>query len=86
MPTRFSIHSPTSLALAMGGIVSQAVLVEVVFGYPGIGSLLYNAVKSFDYFLIYGIVFLVIVVIGLLTLILDLTYPLLDPRIAYDRE
>jgi len=76
----------TSLALAMGGIVSQAVLVEVVFGYPGIGSLLYNAVKSFDYFLLYGIVFLVIVVIGLLTLILDLTYPLLDPRIAYDRD
>jgi peptide/nickel transport system permease protein len=76
----------TSLALALGGIVSQAVLVEVVFGYPGVGTLLYNAVKSFDYFLIYGIVFLVIVAIGLLTLILDLAYPLLDPRVTYNRQ
>lgn len=76
----------TSLALALGGIVSQAVLVEVVFGYPGIGTLLYNAIKGFDYFLIYGIVFLVIVTIGLTTLILDLVYPLLDPRITYHRH
>jgi peptide/nickel transport system permease protein len=76
----------TSLALALGGIVSQAVLVEVVFGYPGIGTLLYNAIKGFDYFLIYGIVFLVIVTIGLTTLILDLVYPLLDPRITYQRQ
>jgi peptide/nickel transport system permease protein len=76
----------TSLALAIGGIVSQSVLVEVVFGYPGIGSLLLAGIKSFDYFLIYGIVFLVIVAIGLLTLLLDLIYPLLDPRISYNRQ
>jgi peptide/nickel transport system permease protein len=76
----------TSLALAMGGIVSQAVLVEVVFGYPGVGTLLYRAIAGFDYFLIYGIVFLVIVTIGLTTLILDLIYPLLDPRITYQRH
>ena len=76
----------TSLALALGGIVSQATLVEIVFGYPGIGTLLYTAVKSFDYFLIYGIVFLVIVAIGFLTMVLDLAYPLLDPRIVYNRE
>ena len=36
----------TSLALALGGIVSQAVLVEVVFGYPGIGTLLYRAIAG----------------------------------------
>jgi peptide/nickel transport system permease protein len=76
----------TALALALGGIVSQSVLVEVVFGYPGIGTLLYRAISGFDYFLIYGIVFLVIVSIGLTTLILDLAYPLLDPRITYHRQ
>src|SRR5207237_1919937 len=42
----------TALALALGEILSGAVLVEVVFGYPGIGSVLYNAIKDFDYFLI----------------------------------
>ncbi|MGH2534483.1 MAG: ABC transporter permease [Thermomicrobiales bacterium] len=76
----------TALALQLGGIVSQSVLVEVVFGYPGIGTLLYRAISGFDYFLIYGIVFLVIVSIGLTTLILDLVYPLLDPRITYHRQ
>jgi peptide/nickel transport system permease protein len=76
----------TALALSLGGIVSQSVLVEVVFGYPGIGTLLFRAIAGFDYFLIYGIVFLVIVSIGLATLVLDLIYPLLDPRITYRRQ
>ena len=55
------VPQTTALALALGGIVSQSVLVEVVFGYPGIGTLLYRAISGFDFFLIYGIVFLVIV-------------------------
>lgn len=76
----------TSLALSLGTIVSQAVLVEVVFGYPGIGTLLYRAVTGFDYFLIYGIVLLVVFIIALMTLILDIIYPLIDPRIAYQRR
>ena len=50
----------TSLALSLGTIVSQAVLVEVVFGYPGIGTLLYRSILGVDYFLIYGIVLLVV--------------------------
>lgn len=76
----------TSLALSLGTIASGSILVEVVFAYPGVGSLLYRAVTGFDYFLIYGIVFLVVVTIGLATLILDLVYPLLDPRITYQQR
>jgi peptide/nickel transport system permease protein len=75
----------TALALALGQIVSGAVLVEVVFGYPGIGTVLFAAIRQADWFLIQGVVFTVIVSIGLATLILDLTYPLLDPRITYRR-
>jgi peptide/nickel transport system permease protein len=75
----------TSLALSLGTIVSQAVLVEVVFGYPGIGTLLYRSILGVDYFLIYGIVLLVVFSIALMTLIVDLIYPLLDPRITYQR-
>lgn len=73
----------TSLALSMGRVVSGAVLVEVVFGYPGVGNLLYQAIRTFDYFVIYGVAFMVIVAIGLATLILDLLLPVLDPRITY---
>ena len=57
--------------------------VEVVFAYPGVGNLLYQAVRTFDYFVIYGVVFIVIVAIGLATLVLDLMLPVLDPRINY---
>jgi peptide/nickel transport system permease protein len=73
----------TALALSMGRVVSGALLVEVVFAYPGVGNLLYQAVRTFDYFVIYGVVFIVIVAIGLATLILDLMLPMLDPRINY---
>lgn len=74
----------TSLALSLGYVVSGAVLVEVVFGYPGVGTVLYRAIQTFDYFVIYGVVLILILSIGLTTLIIDLVYPLLDPRIVYE--
>ena len=75
----------TALALVLGHVVSGAVLVEVIFGFPGIGTILFNAIRQSDYFLIQGIVFGVIVSLGIATFILDLIYPLLDPRITYRR-
>jgi peptide/nickel transport system permease protein len=75
----------TALALALGHVASGAVLVEVVFGYPGVGSLLYQSIRTFDYTVIYGVTFLVIVAIGIATLTLDLLLPVLDPRITYRR-
>jgi hypothetical protein len=50
----------TGLALALGQILSGAVLVEAIFGYPGIGALLFQAIEENDFFLIQGIVFTVI--------------------------
>jgi len=76
----------TALALALAQILSGAVLVEVIFGYPGIGALLFQAIQENDFFLIQGIVFTVIVALGFATLILDVVYPWLDPRISYRRE
>lgn len=76
----------TSLALSLGTILSGALLVEVIFRYPGLGTLLFKAISAFDYFTIYGIVFFIIVTIGLATLILDLIYPFLDPRITYQEK
>ena len=75
----------TGLALALGQILSGAVLVEVVFGYPGIGALLFQAIKENDFFLIQGIVFTVIVALGFASFVLDVIYPWLDPRISYRR-
>jgi peptide/nickel transport system permease protein len=67
-------------------LVSGAVLVEIIFGYPGIGTVLFQAIKGSDFFVVQGIVFILIIAIGLATLILDLVYPLLDPRIVYRRS
>lgn len=75
----------TALALSLGTVLSGALLVEIIFRYPGMGSLLYRAVTGFDYFTIYGIVFFIIVTVGLTTLVVDLAYPLLDPRIRYSK-
>jgi hypothetical protein len=75
----------TALALTLGHVVSGAILVEVVFSYPGVGTLLFQSVRTFDYPVIYGITFMIIVSIGLVTLILDFLLPFLDPRIKYQR-
>jgi peptide/nickel transport system permease protein len=73
----------TSLALSLGTLVSGAVVVEIVFAYPGVGSLLFQAISALDYFVIYGVVFMTVLAIAIATIALDLTYPLVDPRISY---
>lgn len=75
----------TALGLSLGYIVTGQVLVEVVFAYPGVGSLLFQAIQASDYTVINGIVFLTILAIGGVTLLMDLLYPLLDPRISHHR-
>jgi peptide/nickel transport system permease protein len=75
----------TLLALSMGQIVSGAILVEQIFAYPGIGRLLTLSIRDSDYNLFGGVVFIIIVGVSLATLVLDLTYPLLDPRVRTGR-
>jgi peptide/nickel transport system permease protein len=75
----------TALALVLGQMISGTVIVEVVFQYPGIGTVLYQAIRGSDFFLVQGIVFILICSIAVATLILDLIYPLLDPRITYKK-
>lgn len=76
----------TSLALATGSVISGQLLVEAIFRYPGIGNVLFRAIAGFDYFTINGVVFFIILTIATATLIIDLLYPLLDPRIRYQRS
>lgn len=75
----------TALTLSLGGIVGGAVLVEYIFAYPGIGYLLYQGIVTSDYTLIQGIVFMLVFTTATLVLILDLIYPLIDPRITFER-
>lgn len=75
----------TSLAISLAHVMSGAVLVEVIFAYPGVGQLLFRAISGNDYFLIQGIVLFVILSIGVVLLAVDLLYPLIDPRIKFKR-
>ncbi|MBL8837170.1 MAG: ABC transporter permease [Alphaproteobacteria bacterium] len=72
----------TQLALKLGLLVSGAILVEVIFAYPGIGYRLYLAIGQKDLFVIQGIVLLLSISIALVMLLLDLLYPLIDPRVT----
>ena len=73
----------TSLAISLGSILSGAVLVEVIFNYPGLGGILFLAISGKDYFVIQGIVLMLILALALSLFVVDLVYPLLDPRIRY---
>jgi ABC-type dipeptide/oligopeptide/nickel transport system permease component len=72
----------TLITLSLGTIVAGAILVEVVFSWPGVGDALYDAVKHRDYPMLQGGFLLLIVSVVFFNFIADLLYVRLDPRLA----
>jgi peptide/nickel transport system permease protein len=70
----------SGLALQLGVIVAGALVTEVVFSYPGIGSLLLSAIQNQDFFLIQGCFLFIIIGVLLANFIIDIVYVLVDPR------
>jgi peptide/nickel transport system permease protein len=73
----------TRLSLSLGAIFSGTVLIEILFSYPGLGLLMRTAAGTGDYNLLYGTITITIVGVATAALIIDLLYPLFDPRIRY---
>jgi peptide/nickel transport system permease protein len=71
----------TGLALSLGYLVGGALVTEVIFGYPGVGWLIFSSINGLDYPVIQGSVMLIIISVALINFIMDLIYPLIDPRI-----
>lgn len=71
----------TGLAMSLGAIFNGAIITEQVFGYPGIGSLLVAAVHAGDYSLVIGVTTVSIVAVSAAVLLVDILYPLIDPRV-----
>lgn len=71
----------TGFALALGTLVTSAIVVEGIFGLPGIGTVLQNAIRSNDFPVIYGIVLFITITVATLMVAMEFIYPLLDPRI-----
>jgi peptide/nickel transport system permease protein len=76
----------THLAIALGYVVSGAILVEIVYSYPGLGYQLWQSIVNSDYTVIQAITLVLAVSVGLSVLIIDLIYPRLDPRVTYVAE
>jgi peptide/nickel transport system permease protein len=74
----------TLLGIQLGQLLAGSVIVESVFGLPGLGSLGIKAVKTSDFPLVQGVVFTVAAVIVGINLIVDVMYGALDPRIRYE--
>jgi peptide/nickel transport system permease protein len=70
----------TGLALALGAVVAGAIVVEIVFSYPGLGTLTLQAIQNRDYFLIQGIFLFLIVGVLIANFCIDIAYVLIDPR------
>ena len=69
----------TGFALALGTVVTSAIVVEGIFGLPGIGTVLNNAIRSNDFPVIYGIVLFITIAVATLMVVVEFLYPLLDP-------
>jgi peptide/nickel transport system permease protein len=71
------------LGLQLGLLLSGSVLIETVFSWPGIGRMLYEAILARDTALIMGTYIFIAVMVTVASLLTDLAYAVLDPRIDY---
>jgi peptide/nickel transport system permease protein len=73
----------TVLGVQLGGLLGGTVVIEVIFGLPGLGRLLLDAISARDYPMLQGTVLFIALMFVLVNLLVDLTYALIDPRIRY---
>ncbi|MEV4970402.1 ABC transporter permease [Streptomyces scopuliridis] len=71
----------TAIGTRFAALLNGVVVVEVVFGWPGVGSLVVRALETRDYPLIQATVLVTATLAILVQLLVDLAYPLLDPRV-----
>jgi peptide/nickel transport system permease protein len=70
----------TGLALQIGAVLAGALVTEIVFSYPGLGSAIYAAINNKDYFVIQGVFLFIIIGVLIANFIVDIVYVLVDPR------
>lgn len=71
----------TGLALSIGTMIGGALVAEIVFSYPGLGSTMYSAVTAADYPLISATTLIITIMVLLVTFLLDIIYGFIDPRV-----
>src|SRR5690606_39949765 len=76
----------TQLGLIMITLVNGAIFVEYVFGLPGLGRLTVQAILNSDYSIILAVTLIGVTIAMVTNLLVDIIYPLLDPRAGQARE
>ena len=71
----------TVIGLQAGLLFSGAILTETVFGFPGVGSFVYQAISFRDYAVLQGFILVIAAVYVLVNLAVDISYGLIDPRV-----
>ena len=74
----------TIMGLQLGACLSGTIIIENVFSWPGIGTLLITAIRQRDFPMIQGVALFLAALYLLLNLLVDLSYPLINPRIRHD--
>ncbi|GAA1270878.1 ABC transporter permease [Sphaerisporangium rubeum] len=70
----------TGLALQLGVLVAGALVTEIVFSYPGLGSLILKAIQNQDFFLLQGTFLFIVLGVLIANFIIDIVYVVVDPR------
>jgi oligopeptide transport system permease protein len=73
----------TVLGPITAAVITGSVVIENLFGIPGLGKEFVNSIFSRDYNIVIGVFTFYAVLVGLVNLLVDLVYPFLDPRIRY---
>jgi ABC-type dipeptide/oligopeptide/nickel transport system permease component len=76
----------TGFAMSLGGILGGTVLVEMIFGYPGLGKLMFDAVSNRDYPLMQTLFLFITVGVLVANLFADILYGMLDPRVRREAQ
>jgi peptide/nickel transport system permease protein len=75
-----SLPQLSGLALALGVVIGGSIVTEVAFQYPGLGTLIFNAVTNNDFFLLQGIFIFMVIGVLIANFVIDLVYLAVDPR------
>jgi peptide/nickel transport system permease protein len=76
----------TAAGLILSYMLAGSVLVEVTFALPGIGALLVDSITSQDIPMVQGLAMLIAALVVVVNLVVDFVYPLIDPRIVFERS
>ena len=80
-----SLTLMTVAGLNVGALIGGTVVIEVIFGLPGMGTLLYQAIAERQFVMLQSLVVIIAIAYVLVNVVIDILYSILDPRLRHAR-